>query len=323
MGGQVAPKALRGAEEVDRFFVCLDDLDNSPPLVGANHAHENGKGFFSMGFGLDDQDDMPPFVLPNDVGVEVQEILPSPHSLEAVMEEEELEEEEEEEDEVEELDDDAVFDEEISGIRITFTPPEPEHDELQMQIPTIPVATVKPIPVFESSDEDDDDDDEAPVPFNFGRPAPGSVQTVSTNYGRSISPKADPSVPNRNVASPSSIPRYSPARSFIASSDVITSTPPKATPTRFVVPTGYSANGFVTPPSKRGGMMPSFIPQPVSSATPIRCIAPNKPRTTPTTTFIRQPQSKPGPGASFKHGSTFRPTSSNLRQQNQITCNHK
>jgi len=57
-----APRTERASAEVDRFFVCLDDQDTS--------AEEDvtvvrpSAGFGGFGAPLDDEDDMPPFVLP-------------------------------------------------------------------------------------------------------------------------------------------------------------------------------------------------------------------------------------------------------------------
>jgi hypothetical protein len=56
----------------------------------------------------------------------------------------------------------------------------------------------------------------------------------------------------------------------------------------------FSVSSYVTPPNKRGGNLPSFIPQPVSSPSPMRVSAcPSNPRTVPMSTFIRQPARKP------------------------------
>ena len=57
-----APRNERASSEVDRFFVCLDDQDTSPDedvtIVRPS------AGFGGFGAPLDEDDDMPPFVLP-------------------------------------------------------------------------------------------------------------------------------------------------------------------------------------------------------------------------------------------------------------------
>jgi hypothetical protein len=214
----------------------------------------------ALNFGSDnEEDDMPPFLLPRDVGVEAD--VPKA-TLDVVLEEDE----EDEQEEVVE-DDEFTGDIEASGIKIVFTPPQPDNTSMDVYC-SPPAAVSKPVPCYEPFG---DDDDEECVPFNFGRPIirqpptetpPRRVQSVDTG-------KKNPSPP------PSSIPR---AASFKSPS---TTTPPKSGLGRFIPPSGY-----VTPPNKRGGTPPSFIPQPVSGNSP------PKQRASPASTFIPQPRRK-------------------------------
>jgi hypothetical protein len=256
---QVTPSTPREPEEVDRFFGCLDDVDVSPPLHSVTQSYEASKGLFAKGFRFrsdtDDEDDLPPFFLPSHVGVEAVEI--KQRVLEVVTEEEEYD------DEDTDVDEFAHGTElEIGDIKITLSPP--ETTVLLSEVPK------KPLPVYEPF-EDECGDDETVPPFNFGRP------------------QSTPKLPSRPTnTSPSSIPRAA-FKSSSSPAEPVTSTPPRAAAEHSPV---YAQNGFVTPPTKRGGVMPSFIPQPVS---PLRTMTPAKKRVTPVSTFIPQPQNKPAP----------------------------
>ncbi|KAI0775454.1 hypothetical protein BC629DRAFT_1527420 [Irpex lacteus] len=89
----------RDVEEIDRFFGCLEDVDNSPPLDARLRSLESSKNLFSQA--LADAEDDIPFMIPSDVGVEVT-----------------LSNEEDEEDEG------VIVGQEVEGgIIFTFTPP--------------------------------------------------------------------------------------------------------------------------------------------------------------------------------------------------------
>ncbi|KAH8105497.1 hypothetical protein BXZ70DRAFT_1075466 [Cristinia sonorae] len=106
--------------EVDRFFNCLEDIDNSPPLASL----ESGKTLFSQALAGDD-DELPPFVLPSGFGVEVQSPeLESKTVLDVVQEEEE-----EDEGFNSGPDDEFVGQEVEGGIIFTFNPPPSFSDE--------------------------------------------------------------------------------------------------------------------------------------------------------------------------------------------------
>ena len=107
----------REPEEVDRFFGCLMDVDNSPPLGGIVRSAESAKNLFSRAL-ADADDDEPPFVIPTNVGVEISE---SRSVLAVVIEEDE-------EDEAQTADrvgpnDEFVGEEVEGGIIFTFSPP--------------------------------------------------------------------------------------------------------------------------------------------------------------------------------------------------------
>lgn len=284
-------------EEVDRFFGCLDDLDSSP-TVDFMTKDANDKSLFSQSFGtdMDSADEMPPFVLPSDVGVEVE--VPG-RTLGVVLEEEE----EEQIGDDENIDEDFDCEEFEGGIRFTFntpaipivsvTPP------TQTEAPLSRAPVRKPAPVFVPFDEEEDAD----VPFSFSKPK--SQQSVSSSSSMD-SFDFDMSFSARNF-SPSSIPRSKALKSFTSSTTPASSTPPKAASARLVSPSGYSMNAFVAPPSKRGGTMPSMIPQPVTS--PLKTPVPVKSKAAPT--LMRQPQRKAAPTATLSsatpNGSSFKP----------------
>lgn len=290
--GPTVSSLTRQPEEVDRFFGCLDDIDDSPPMRSITPTQEGSKGLFTQAIMADDNDESLPFVLPNGVGVE--EISTSPPSLDDVKE-----------DERNAVVDEEVLEEEMGGIRITFTPPEPELEALEPEIPVCPMPSElneEPAPLHftpptpKTPDatvnapfmEDGEDDD---LTFNFGRPT--SASPLRTRSG-----------------SLSSIPRFSPSKQFIASNDVLTSTPPKSRVARYT-PTGHSSNTYVTPPSKRGGTMPSFIPQAVPSTSLKKNVPQVKQNPAQRASFIRQPQRKPAPVALPKinsNGSPLKPS---------------
>jgi hypothetical protein len=65
---------MKREQEIDTFFGCLEDLDSSPPSVYTGFDRDS-KSAFSFGSDIDEEDDLPPFVLPMDVGVEVPQLL--------------------------------------------------------------------------------------------------------------------------------------------------------------------------------------------------------------------------------------------------------
>jgi hypothetical protein len=314
-GGQQQMQVVEPEEdEVDRFFGCLDDLDSdtssSVPNSPSAYSYEKSKGLFSNGFRFAPPDDNASFFLPDGVGELADDDAEKDDEKRLSIGAEVVEEEVESETEV---DDEDMFGD-IGGIRITFTPPqedlEPKEERKQIQISS-PVKRTSPPPVLpalnfgedEDDEEDEQDDLRKVIPFNFGRPLmderepspPPSVAfpiivTPPTTLPRPASPSMIP-----RPTSPSSIPRAVSSRSMSSSSsDSFSSPPPKVSTMRPGASTAFSSNSYITPPTKRGGVLPSFIPQPVSSPSPIRSVpAPVKPRVIPASTFIRQPVRKP------------------------------
>jgi hypothetical protein len=317
-GGQQQAQAAE-PEENDRFFGCLDDPDSdtssSVPNSPSAYSYEKSKGIFSSGFKFAPPDDNASFFLPDGVGELADDDAEKDDekrlSIVAEVVEEETESDSDSETEVE---DEDMFGE-IGGIRITFTPPqedsEPKAERKQIQMSS-PVKRTSPPPVLpalnfgeeEDDEEDEQDDLRKVIPFNFGRPLmeerepspPPSIAfpiivTPPTSLPRPASPSMIP-----RPTSPSSIPRAVSSRSrSSSSSDSFSSPPSKVSTMRAGASTPFSSNSYITPPTKRGGVLPSFIPQPVSSSpSPNRSVpAPVKPRVIPTSTFIRQPVRKP------------------------------
>ncbi|KAG5654643.1 hypothetical protein H0H81_009891 [Sphagnurus paluster] len=314
-GTQSSQEVAQREPEVDRFFECLqdDEPDNSgssAPSSPSAYSYEKSKNLFASGFkyGADDED-LPFFFA-------LKQERQSPVGLGAVPEEED-EDEDEEKTPVDEQED--MFGE-AGGIRITFTPPDVEEDDRTFKAqrsPSPPSAKpIIPIIRFFDADYEEEDSTEDVPPFNFGRPLEEEVVTQPVFSPPPPAPKpveetpapAPPvmitppsSLPRSTlprVTSPSSIPRATAIRNALSFADMPTSTPPRPTAARTVSSPDYPLNAFVTPPNKRGGVMPSFIPQLVSSPSPIRTVSNGAPASRPkgtgsSTTFIRQPQRKP------------------------------
>ncbi|KAF7301563.1 hypothetical protein MIND_00721800 [Mycena indigotica] len=239
----VLPKSESQESDVDRFFGCLEDLDEplSPDCPNyAEYDEQTSKGLFAKGFDVGDAKSC--FVLPASVLASAEATF----VLDSVEEEDETEAET------------VVEDGEVNnGIKITFTPP---MDEIT---PATALSSPSPQPALVFTEEDEDDE-ESFTSFNqvssFGR-VPSTPPTLVSRYD-----------------SPSSIPRLV---------SKLPSSPPSP---RAVSP----LNSFVTPPTKRGGVMPSFIPQP---STPSRINTSSSfstnASTKPSTTFIRQPPRQP------------------------------
>ncbi|KAF8556247.1 hypothetical protein OG21DRAFT_1483173 [Imleria badia] len=246
-------------DDVDRFFGCLDDFDRSPPLSG-----EMSQSAFSSAFQcMSDDDELPPFLLPSDVGVVVESA--SSRSLDVVLEEDTR-------------DDELVGEEVEGGIRFTFNAPPivcvtPPPESCVTPPPEIrvtpPQETLMSTPAVRPRVDDsvstpelvDDDDDESSLTFVFPpKVSPRRAERV-TSIPRSSPPTSSsggsrPS--SRNDSPPSSIPRAISLRSVSSKTPSIMFTPSKNVSGRFTVPQGY----YCTPPSTK---TPSSIPQPVAS----------------------------------------------------------
>ncbi|KAF9482007.1 hypothetical protein BDN70DRAFT_930413 [Pholiota conissans] len=201
---------------------------------------------------------------------------------------------------------------------------------------TSPPPTLPALDFGLSSDDGDDDDEtleRCVIPFSFGRslleemqpspppsplpvvaalPVPTPMETLQTVTPPPSVPRApSPAVMvSARPPSPSMIPRpASPLNNSVASSipraivsskpaaaAVCTPSKPPAAPARAMALAMSPTTSFITPPTKRGGALPSFIPTPVSSPSPIRTASTGASRlksAIPTSTFIRQPTRKP------------------------------
>lgn len=299
-GKTVTP--VRQDDEVDRFFGCLDDADKSPP-----RSEEMNQSTFSSAFrSLSDDDELPPFVLPSDVGVVVESA--SSKNLDIVPEEEG----------VADLKDDELVGEEVEGgIRFTFnappiicvtpppavciTPP-PEIRitpplETYMETPAVrrgvdDSVSGKPTSI---SEPDEDDEDESSLTFVFPpQVQPRRVGRVTSPARSSPPTSSDGSRPSsRDDSPPSSIPRAISLRSMSPKTPSIMFTPSKNVPGRFTAPLAYS-----TPPSKR---TPSSIPQPVSSPK-----------------FYSAPMRAQTSDVSLKHGQSSTPNGSTFKPHSKV-----
>lgn len=291
--------AVKQDDEVDRFFGCLDDFDKSPPLF-----EEMNQSAFSSAFQcMSDDDELPPFLLPSDVGVVVEST--SSRSLNVVPEEDEY-------DGVSDADGDLVGEEVEGGIRFTFNAPPiicvtPPPEVCVTPPPEIrvtpPQETLMSTPAVRPRVDDsvstpelvEDDEDEISLTFVF----PPRVQ--SKRAGRVTSPpRSSPPTSNggshpssRNDSPPSSIPRAISLRSMPSKTPSIVYTPSKNVSGRFTAPLGYSI-----PPSAK---TPSSIPQPVAS--------PPKLYSTPTKGQTSVNSSKQSQSSTPPNGSTSKPYS--------------
>ena len=235
-------------EEVDRFFGCLEDIGDSPPHSArpdTTNSNPFSRGFF--GAVQDDGDELPPFVLPVDVGIEV-ESLPSKDSvlstgsgLDVVLEEEEP-------GDVVNTGAEDVFigEEDEGGIKFTFNIPpafiSPESS--QSPSPTTPPPVHKSMPYYEPASEDDDQN-------SF------SLRIVSPASRTRTSPP-----------SPSSIPRATALKRFeglakdAKFSPCASPSPPRISPSN---PRGGSRPSFLPQPITKVVSVPTFIPQPISN----------------------------------------------------------
>lgn len=309
-------------DSVDRFFGCLDGETNSEagstPCSPSQYSFEKSKSLFASAL-RDIDDDESPFFLPQGVGIIVEE-----NHLDVVLEEDEVA----SNDEL----DERMFGE-MGGIRITLSPPQPEDDRLVLEPPQLVVQTIKrpvedppQLPMLNFGNDGNDDG------FNFGRPVEQThlpqkkqghtpvtdvVSThsiVSTPAVATVLPAAGvpPSVVQTppscipRSTSPSAIPRFSPPKS---------TTPMEPSPMVVAPP---ASSPYITPPSKRGGAVPSFIPQPVSSPSPIRVLPPSGKLKTTATYSIRQTQKKPLMSNTAGNGKGKNANGSNPTSQNVI-----
>ena len=277
-------------DNTDRFFGCLDDDDDSStPKSPSTYSPERSKGIFASGFKFAPPDDNASFFFPDDVDLPaIAEDTQEEKRLSAVIEEAE------DDDNENEADDSEDMFGEIGGIRITFTPAqeEPDVDEAkQLQVSPVRLSSPPPtLPDLSFDDESADEEEEATdtvIPFNFGRPLVNERQPSPPVVAFPVIMTPPPSLPRSSTpsASPSSIPRPVTARPLFS--------PTPCLPSKALESLNLSSGSYVTPPTKRGGNIPSFIPQPVSSPSPMRfSVCPSNPKKIPMPTFIRQPVRK-------------------------------
>ena len=281
-------------DTTDRFFGCLDDDDDSSVKSSSAYSPERSKDIFASGFKFAPADDNASFFLPDNVDLPaIAKEVREEKRLSAVVEEAEGNDYNENE-----VDDSEDMFGEIGGIRITFTPAqeEPEVDEAK-QLQVSPVRSSSPPPTLPDLSFDDEGADEEEevtdtvIPFNFGRPLVNERQPSPPAVSFPVIMTPPPSLPRSSASiipftSPSSIPRPITARPLFSPTSCM------AAPESL----NLSSSSYVTPPTKRGGNLPSFIPQPVSSPSPMRVSAcPSNPRKIAMPTFIRQPVRKLSP----------------------------
>jgi hypothetical protein len=241
-------------EEIDRFFGCLEDLGDSPPTPAAAPEATNpfSRSFFTAI--EEDGNGLPPFVLPADVGTEVDSpptedsSLYAGSGLDVVLEEEEPE-------EVTDVgtEDEFIGEEDEGGIRFTFKVPpgfaSPESSETPSTTPVLTPVGQKLVPFHEPAIENNDD-----TPFPFSVTSPVSRARASP-------------------PSPSAIPRATALKRFEGPAKDAQCSPscsPSLQP---------PASQHTSPSSKYDGPRPSCLPQRIT-----------KPASAPT--FIPQPATR-------------------------------
>ena len=233
--------AVSRVDEIDRFFGCLEDVDNSPPLDSRLRSLESGKTLFSQALAEAD-DELPPFVIPADVGVEVTPESPK-RELDVVMEEDE-EEAEENSTAQASTDDEFVGEVDEGGIKFTFTIP-PEFQTEASAAPSTPAHKSSPTaetPVAEDAD----------ASFTFPQtraasayPSPSSIPRLAS--GKAVGTPKSPVLSARNTNIPSSF-KTPPAKRGAAS------------PTFIPQPRGQTSPTLKSPPPS-AGKAASPIPQ--------------------------------------------------------------
>lgn len=223
------PKGVRdflpAVHEVDKFFGCLEDLDETP--VRASISEDNGRGLFSRSLLQNDDDQSPPFLLPKNVGYEISA---ERSALDAVVEEDE-------EEDRSGKDEDPSFNEfngEVvdGGIIFKFIPPDDSDVSSELMTPS-------PGPVKGELHILDMHEDENPTTFRFSQSVP-------------ITPPPKPCNTKPNSPTPSAIPRAIALRTY---------TPIKSTQSTGLVGERSPVDAFMTPPTKRGGPVSTFLPQ--------------------------------------------------------------
>ncbi|CDO74136.1 hypothetical protein BN946_scf185043.g186 [Trametes cinnabarina] len=243
--------AQRQPEEIDRFFGCLEDVDSSPPIDSKLRSVESGKNLFSQAL-VEHEDDLPPFVLPADVGEVISspkiEVEVSQHTLDVVLEEEE--EEEEEEANHGDTGEEFVGEEDEGGIKFVFDPPPSDY------CPDFDADTSTPDLTMASTPDSVTNFTFPQLKCQRSTPLPSAIPRL-----RSPSP-SKPSLPPAVASTPVKVGSQLPL-SRLSSSASFSTPPPKrpsaAAPT-FIPQPRHSVPQSPSPPSS--GKVASFIPQP-------------------------------------------------------------
>lgn len=215
-------------EEIDRFFGCLEDVDNSPPVDSRLRSLESSKNLFSQALAEAD-DDFSPFMIPTAVGVEISTST-SKTVLDVVVEEDE---EEEAEDVL--TDDDNDTNEIVGqvvdgGIIFTFCPP-PDFEGPD-DVPT-PEARPEPEPARPvlSPESTHSVSSSRSLSSSIPRPAPrvftSAIPTISTTP-----PKPSSVSSPKATGSPASF--MTPVKSQSSPQPLASSTPRRAQPASFI-----------------------------------------------------------------------------------------
>ncbi|KAF8495155.1 hypothetical protein F5888DRAFT_1616016 [Russula emetica] len=240
-------------EEIDRFFGCLEDLGDSPPTPVAAPETTNpfSRSFFSAI--EDDGNGLPPFVLPADVGTEVDSPPTEDSSLyvgpglDVVLEEEEPE-------EVVGAGDEFIGEEDEGGIRFTFEIPpgfaSSESSETPSTTPVLTPVGQKPVLFHEPAIENNDD---TPFPFSVTSP-------VSRARASPPSPSAIPrATALKRFEGPAKDAKYPPSYSPSLQSPASQHTSPS---NKYDGPRPSCLPQRITKPASA----PTFIPQPATRA---------------------------------------------------------
>ena len=273
----------------DKFFGCLDESDTSDdsgPITPMPLNYEESKGLFANALKYANDDDSL-FVLPDGVGIVVEDPpvsqLKAPVVVEAVDNEDRLSDVEEDED---------MFGE-IGGIRIICTPPddveeEKEVPQIVLASPMRPVSKPPTLPALDFGRDDDTATDNGIGSFIFGQ----QTTTVPDSAPR----------PAPATAAPPTLPRGLPSRSSAGSGIPRPASRGAARPAQTA--------GNSTPSSKRA-ILPSFIPQPVGSPPRTSPLSVRPKTSIPEPTCIRQ-QSRSKPSSPPTPINTSKPSTSRI-----------
>ncbi|TDL29791.1 hypothetical protein BD410DRAFT_41369 [Rickenella mellea] len=216
-GVQSQSSPQREPEKVDHFFGCLEDVDDSPPLPTVKKLGD--KSVFSQSLRMlddyDDDDSLPPFVIPAQVG-------DSKMLLDVVMEEDE------EEDEIQ-------GEEYEGGVKFTFSAPQLQPQVTQSQTPSPPLSSRPKTPVSRI-------------------PTPRKSITNNSSFDKDLSPPS-PVTPMRSAfsfpAGPEAFitppnPRLAPTSRIPAPSRI-----PPPTPPRFSATSKQRTTTFIPAPHRK------------------------------------------------------------------------